>query len=95
MYHDGSVDRLLDRFRGAFPSNVLRCIRVTLAADLRGRRYAGCLLRLLAADDPTVDVFLSRDLDDPLDPEGLRLVEARWVRSAASASDPPWLRDGR
>jgi hypothetical protein len=55
----------------------LRCIRVDLPAALRGRRYLGCLLRLLAADDPSVDLFVSRDLDDGLDPAGLRLVARR------------------
>lgn len=79
VYHDGSVETVLRRFRHAFPPTVLRCIRVRLGAGLQGLRYVGCLWRLLAADDPAVDVFLSRDLDDPLDPEGLRMVEDRWL----------------
>lgn len=79
VYHDGTVDRLLDRFRAFFPSNALQCVRVNLAPDLRGRRYAGCMLRLLAADDPHVDVFLSRDLDDALHPVGLQMVVDRWL----------------
>jgi hypothetical protein len=84
VYHDGSVDGVLDRFRASFPPNVLQCIRVVLAPDLQRRRYLGCLLRLLAADDPTVDVFLSRDLDDPLDAAGLHMVETRWLHHAGS-----------
>lgn len=85
VYHDGTAEPALRRCRAAFPPSVLRCVRVDLAPDLRGRWYLGCLFRLLAADDPAVDVFLSRDLDDALDPAGLRLVESRWL----GASSPP------
>jgi hypothetical protein len=61
------------------PSNILKCIRVDVAPDLKSHRYIGCLFRLLAADDPNVDIFLSRDLDDALHPDGLRLVGGpRW-----------------
>lgn len=79
LYHDGSVEHVLQRFREAFPAMHLRCIRVELAPDLRGRSYIGCLFRLLAADDPNVDTWLSRDLDDPLDAAGLRMVTERWL----------------
>lgn len=83
VYHDGSVEPVLARFRQAFPSSswggAVRFVRVDVAPALRGRRYLGCLFRLLAADDPTVDVFLCRDLDDPLDPKGLDVVERRFL----------------
>ena len=80
VYHDGTAERALRRLRAAHPPHLLECVRVAVPPDLRGRRYLGCLFRLLAADDRRdVDVFLSRDLDDPLDPEGLRLVERRWL----------------
>lgn len=79
VYHDGNVETVLRRFRAAFPPHMLRCIRVQLAPDLQGRRYLGTLYRLLAADDPNVDVWISRDLDDPLDADGLRLTTDQWV----------------
>jgi hypothetical protein len=79
VYHDGSVERVLRRMRVAFPLPALRCVRVTVAPDLRGRRYLACLFRLLPADDPRVDVFLSRDLDDALDADGLRRVASDWA----------------
>lgn len=82
VYHDGSVESVLRRFRFAFPPCVLRCVRVDIPKWLRGRRYLGCLWRMLAADDPRVDVWLSRDLDDPLDPTGLKMVTKRWVEGA-------------
>ena len=82
VYHDGSVESVLGRFRHTFPPHVLRCIRVRLVPQDDTLRYFGCLWRLLAADDPTVDVFLCRDLDDPLHPDGLRVVETRWPASS-------------
>ena len=78
VYHDGSAEPWLARFRGAFP-RVLRCVRVDLPPRHRARRYLGCLFRMLPADDPAVDVFLVRDLDDILDPKGLTHLERRWL----------------
>ena len=66
------------------PSNILRCIRVDVAPDLKSHRYLGCLFRLLAADDPNVDIFLCRDLDDALHPDGLRLVDGPQWPSGSS-----------
>lgn len=79
VYHDGSVENILRRFRAAFPPPALQCVRVRLAPDLTGRRYIGCLFRMLAADDPNVDVWISRDLDDRLDPMGLTVISQRWL----------------
>ena len=93
VYHDGSVDPVLRRFWATFPPNQLRTVRVILPADLHGHKYAGCLLRLLAADDPAVDVFLLRDLDDPLDAAGLQMVTDRWLprrRSAVHIQSEPY-----
>ena len=86
VYHNGSVERVLSKFRSTVPPNVIRFIRVDVAPDLKNRRYLGCLFRLLAADDPNVDVFLSRDLDDTLDPDGLRMMvdKARWPSTSCA-----------
>ncbi len=70
VYHDGSAKNVLCRFRRAFPLNVLRCIRVRLPLEWQTRSYLGTFFRLLVADDPYVDVWLSRDLDDPLSAGG-------------------------
>lgn len=47
--------------------------------------YVGCLWRLLASDDPSVDAFICRDLDDPLDPRGLVMLQNRWLNRPASS----------
>jgi hypothetical protein len=87
VYHDGNVEGLLSRFRGAYyGTGLLRCFRVQVppAIGRQGRRYLGCLYRLLAADDRRVEAFVSRDLDDPLDPAGLLLTERRWLSDPTS-----------
>lgn len=85
VYHDGSVENVLRRFRRAFPTNVLRCIRVRLSPEWQKRSYIGTFFRLLVADDPDVDVWLSRDLDDPLNARGLRMVTNRWVNGNSNS----------
>ena len=61
VFHDGSVESVLVRFRLYYPTSVLLCVRVHIPADVAGQKYIGCTLRMLAADRPDVDVFLCRD----------------------------------
>lgn len=58
VYHDGSVEPLLRRFRSHYPVHVLRLVYVSINDDhVRRQKYLPATLRLLAADDSRLDVF--------------------------------------
>ena len=82
VYHDGSVEQVLRRFRLFFSPHELQCVRGLMPPSWSSRRYVGCLLRLLPANDPSLDVFLCRDLDDQLSCTSLRRMEAAWLTAS-------------
>ena len=86
VYHDGTVENVLMLFRLEFKWPLFRCVYVRglTPTSLHRFRYLGSLFRLLPADDPTVGVFLVRDLDDLLTPAALAHVEQRWLSDAES-----------
>ena len=88
VYHDGSVEKVLRRFRVFFPPHELQCIHVLIPPSWSCRRYVGCLLRLLPADDQSVDVFLCRDLDDQLSCTSLQRMEAAWLMAPKRQRNP-------
>ena len=84
VYHDGSVEAVLKRFRSYFTPAELEIVHVKLPHDLHHKKYFCCLLRLFVADDPSVPVFVCRDLDDGLQTGGLNMLTRRWVNNAHS-----------
>lgn len=52
VYHDGSVNDVLQRFRAHFDPNDLEIVRVRLPPDLLQKKYLCCLLRLMAFRHP-------------------------------------------
>ena len=84
VYHDGSVEAVLQRFRAQFTPSELEIVHVKLPHDLRHKKYLCCLLRLFAADDPSVREFVCRDLDDGLRPDGLDMLTHKWLNNVHS-----------
>ena len=72
---------LLVRVRVSYLSLALADVQTRTTA-VRRMNYFGTLWRLLPYDDPSVSMFLSRDLDDCLDADSRELI-AKWEQDAA------------
>jgi putative endonuclease len=79
IHHDGNWDEALARFAACGRVEFVLCKHDTE----RPLAYFGALWRLLPADDDRVDVFLSRDADDPLHHEAMEVAN-RWVDDPSS-----------
>ena len=84
VYHDGTAESILERFRSRFDPALLEIVRVVLPPDMRKRKHLSKLLSMFAADDPSVDVFVTRNLEEKLSAQGLRLLTSEWVETPDS-----------